>query len=712
MNTKFTIKNFRVFDENGVTIDLKPLTILTGCNSSGKSSIVKAMLILKHFFMQIKNANDMKAPINLFDYKIDIATEELKSLGNFANTINRVSKSKEVTYEFTIYSLMLSKEVNVSLTFSVDDNDELKNGLLQKVTMRINDQEFYSASRKGSGYSCNLNAIKGDCVDFLELEYLIHGYCSVYGEYNYDDIRSKSNQEYEELLSETKTRIKEYDEKRSKDVLKYVFSSQTQNQDILRRYEISQSIFDWTRKTGSYFWIPVISELDKVGKDGVFSLIDQKLLTEKDTEDMRFASEKIANDFISSDASSFFDYFKNLEEKYFESVKYSDFNFSGVPRIYDFTIKQDYSLMNPDNWVNINIFDEDPTNNKGEEKEEELNNWRNRSVDFPMLYEIVMRWNKNLSEEKNTRNEYYLEIPDILSLGYSHNAFRALGAFLANIVNEVLNPEPWVGIAYTSSSRVEASPYYSLSDNSSFSIALKRYFDARRIYQDRKSQDKPKFEIGSYINQWIKNLEIGDSISFDVIPNLEIVSPKLHKQRGDEGCFLTDVGFGITQLLSVLITVETQILSRIIDASANKGINRIMGLKDLFKMYDNWGLEVLKMRNFLHDTIAIEEPEIHLHPRYQSYLADMFVEAYNKWGVHFVIETHSEYLIRKLQVMVADKECSLKSESVSLNYVDKREDSISYNKQIIIKEDGRLSEPFGRGFFDEAKGLVMKMMKF
>lgn len=46
MNTKITIKNFRVFDEDGVTFELNPLTILTGCNSSGKSSMVKAILLL------------------------------------------------------------------------------------------------------------------------------------------------------------------------------------------------------------------------------------------------------------------------------------------------------------------------------------------------------------------------------------------------------------------------------------------------------------------------------------------------------------------------------------------------------------------------------------------------------------------------------------------------------------------------------------------
>lgn len=743
MNTNFTIKNFRVFDENGVSLELKPITILTGCNSSGKSSIVKAMLILKHFFMQIKNANDIKAPIKLFDYKIDIATEELKSLGNFANTINRDSDSAEVTFEYTIYSLMLSKDVSVSLSFSVNENDELKNGILQRISMSIDDKEFYSANRKENYYTCNLNAIKKECPDFLELEFLIHAYCSLYGEYNYDSFRRRSNNEYKKLLLDAKKSIQEYDETRSKDILKYVYSSQIQNQDILRRYNIDPNIIDWTREKGSYFNIPVLVELEKAGKEGICSFINDKILIVNGTEEMRFASNKIMNDFISSNASSFFDYFKDYEGRYFKSVKTPMiFEKSGIPRISDFSISQDYISTNPDTYEEV-VFNED-TLISVDEKITARKNWRESSVNFPMLYEIVMLWNKfftnnkngkddeplnkSFSEEKNDtdngylyktlskdifeRTDYYEYSPEISHAGgYIHYAYRALGAFLVNIIHEVLNPEPWIGIAYASSSRVEASPYYSLTDKSNFSIALKKYFDARRVYSEKRLREKNHFPIGSYINKWIHELGIGDNITFDIFQNLEVVAPKLHKQSGDEGCFLTDVGFGITQLLSVLITVETQILSRLTESSNHKGENRIEGLQDLFKLFDNWGQSGQKMCSILHNTIAIEEPEIHLHPKYQSLLADMFVEAQEKYKIHFIIETHSEYLIRKLQVMVADKDCKLTSNIISLNYIGSSRDGISSNLQIQILEDGDLSESFGKGFYDEADSLAIQLFR-
>lgn len=50
------------------------------------------------------------------------------------------------------------------------------------------------------------------------------------------------------------------------------------------------------------------------------------------------------------------------------------------------------------------------------------------------------------------------------------------------------------------------------------------------------------------------------------------------------------------------------------------------------------------------------KPELNLHPALQSKLADLFLEVHQEFGINFIIETHSEYIIRKSQVLVAEKE--------------------------------------------------------
>mgnify|MGYP003297928657 FL=1 len=58
MKTRLNIKNFRIFDEDGAIFEINPITILTGCNSSGKSSMVKAVMLLNSFLGQIKKDID------------------------------------------------------------------------------------------------------------------------------------------------------------------------------------------------------------------------------------------------------------------------------------------------------------------------------------------------------------------------------------------------------------------------------------------------------------------------------------------------------------------------------------------------------------------------------------------------------------------------------------------------------------------------------
>ena len=47
--------------------------------------------------------------------------------------------------------------------------------------------------------------------------------------------------------------------------------------------------------------------------------------------------------------------------------------------------------------------------------------------------------------------------------------------------------------------------------------------------------------------------------------------------------------------------------------------------------------------------IAIEQPEIHLHPKLQAELGDVFLEsALGEAGNRFLIETHSEHLLLRI----------------------------------------------------------------
>lgn len=53
--------------------------------------------------------------------------------------------------------------------------------------------------------------------------------------------------------------------------------------------------------------------------------------------------------------------------------------------------------------------------------------------------------------------------------------------------------------------------------------------------------------------------------------------------------------------------------------------------------------------------IILEQPEIHLHPSVQSGLADVFIDAMQNRGVQIILESHSEHLLRRLQRRIAEE---------------------------------------------------------
>jgi energy-coupling factor transporter ATP-binding protein EcfA2 len=103
----------------------------------------------------------------------------------------------------------------------------------------------------------------------------------------------------------------------------------------------------------------------------------------------------------------------------------------------------------------------------------------------------------------------------------------------------------------------------------------------------------------------------------------------------------------------------------------------------------------------------IEEPESNLHPNNQTKIADLLIDAAWKFGHQFLIETHSEYLVRKLQFFIASGK--IKSEDVQIYYFDKSKDGGLKIESINILSDGSLSRPFGSGFFDESDRISLDL---
>ena len=172
------------------------------------------------------------------------------------------------------------------------------------------------------------------------------------------------------------------------------------------------------------------------------------------------------------------------------------------------------------------------------------------------------------------------------------------------------------------------------------------------------------------VNQWFA--QFGIPYKLNVIPlgkallSGEYITIALCDKRTNTQVTLADVGYGINQLLPVII-------------------EGIASQED--------------------SIICVEQPEIHLHPRLQADIADLMIDTIadepgkrKQW----IVETHSELLILRLQRRI--REGKIKPEDISVLYVDPDDKNTEGSAIISLRmdENGDFIDHWPEGFFDEA----------
>jgi hypothetical protein len=181
-------------------------------------------------------------------------------------------------------------------------------------------------------------------------------------------------------------------------------------------------------------------------------------------------------------------------------------------------------------------------------------------------------------------------------------------------------------------------------------------------------------DLVAQVNDWCDRLGLGyhvrmlDPVSQDIVMTAgEFAVLALADVRRDPPVLVSSrgVGYGIGQLLPIIV-------------------------------------QSLLVRSGL---IIVEQPEVHLHPRLQAAVGDLFVDTVTAGRAQLLVETHSEHLVLRLLRRV--REGALAPADLAILYVDLDEDGAAFVRRLEVDADGDLVDGWPGGFFDERLAEVL-----
>jgi len=587
---KYSVLNFKSLNTEKM-LDIKPITILCGINSSGKSSIIQSKLLLSQSFFYQKRIPRRYSPF----WEEREEKEKSPQVLLFEGDMCHLQDFRNVIYENNLDNLM-------KFRWKYERSDWNEEGVKE---LDITIEFKYYEQNESNDLPENLPLVYRVLFEVINKNYE--------KEYFYNEFKEVKGKKATRKRDGEPRELKEYIQwKKDIPELKEDFLQKLKNENTIRMELLinEDNLRNYTLYLSNISLI--MSESDELRYRYFRGIMDEETFNRIKQEIIGKSKEKIKIENVKVGFQSIFPEEVRVDSEFFIKI-----------------IKS----LELDNLLELSIKESDEN-----------------------IKEIAENFSESFSDTLNYGLIYYLE-------------------YLS---------EYYKNLQYIGPLREEPKRFYSFSTLRSLNMGLRgentthvlsvrekkpiEFLEIQKEKQKIQFKEKKEMNLLMSLNRW---LEIMNLQKIKPVKRLELITKlkiEYSKNQPEESSVsIPDVGFGLSQILPVIVG----------------------GL-----MLDSG------------ETLILEQPEIHLHPRMQGDLAD-FILCNAKLGKRFIVETHSEYFIKRLCLRIAQFLDEDLSKLVSIYFVVPNENFEGASiVDVEINEYGRIIN-WPKGFFDDEEDRLL-----
>ncbi len=694
MIENFQISNFKGFNEP-LKIDIAPITLIFGPNSSGKSSIINSLQMLKY-----SGPNSIQTYVEGF---LDLGkTEEILSRQN--KNIN-----KYISYSFTFkYSnldkpkgstLLNAKEVKIKKEFKLNKDKLFE---LSAITFYIENNFLFSLdikiAERSNTYLATLKKFSKDykfLKNIFNLDYFEDDNFFLKNSRKIDFVinqRLKDEKLQDSKIIENKNKVQTFefatDNIKEYQNLYLDFKKTNNTEKIINFFKRKNDFYNF-----EFYLIENLLKNKRIKNSIIKKLFDNEYSQEIDdvfgdtfdrsTFVISYLNKKLQEIFNIDDENYIF---IESTEKYLEWV---DLDLDNT--VYKILTKEMEKIGNE---LKMQPFADEFQNFTTEELKKFIVIFNDLSDVFRKISINKFKTNWKTFEKKfydyiadNLKNNFQLNI----ELGYAYGTSKPKAVFerKKNTLIDYLNitKENFFSNIEDIIDHCDALIDESLN-NFTFIPCYRSY---ERVYRATQKSFRSLNEISKSTSDLV------DALSDDPVLLKEVNEWLL------SSAFNSEILIEKNSDTKIMYIVEKETGVRINIADAGSGIRNLIPIitVSILSNKNQNNLKNISSKMTPDPIIGLEEPEVNLHPKIQIDLTQFLIQfSKNK---KFIIETHSELMMRKCQQLIRNGKIG--KEKVKVYCVRKNKDG-HYVDEIRLDKFGNFRDEWPHGFFKERMDLI------